>query len=222
MAPAPTTTAGGTVNLTPTTPDTALSNYTISPGALADRFQIANARIADWNAQEEPIFDRTIQEISQNRAGAGQLGSGMLRGAFRDAANTYDQQRLSAQRGFLNDALTGSIDDAYKNIGIAQQQQGVQIGQQQQGFNNQVTLQQLQDSENGQQWTQLMQSLGFNAQQMQQAWENAYKAQQLTDDETGQAFNRAMQQFVLGSSGNPTDIEEWLAGLYALPQGTGA
>lgn len=223
MGSAPTTSSNGAVNLTPTTPADALTNYTISPGELADRFGIAKDKIADWNAIEEPIYDRTIQGISQNRAGAGQLGSGMLRGSFRDAANDYNTSRLTAERGFLNDALGGSIDDAFKSVGVAQQQQGFQQGQKDTAFNQNVTLQQLQDSESGQQWTQLMQSVGFNADQMQRAWDNAYKAQQLSDDETGEAFNRAMQQAIFGAQGNPADILEWLAGLYALPQGfTGA
>lgn len=216
---APQSTSNGAVNLNPTTPNNSLTNYTISPGQLADRFGIAKDKIADWNTLEEPIFNRTIQNISQNRAGAGQLGSGMVRGAFADAAKDYNTQRLAAERGFLNDALGGSIDDVFKSVGIAQQQQGFQAGQQQQGFNNQVTLQQLQDSEAGQQWSQLMQSMGFNADQMQRAWDNAYKAQQLSDDETGQAFNRAMQQALFGAQGDPAQILEWLAGLYALPQG---
>lgn len=220
-APTPTaaTSSNGAVSLTPTTPDSALTNYTISPGALADRFGIAKDKIADWNAIEEPIFDRTIQSISQNRAGAGQLGSGMVRGAFRDAAGDYDTRRLTAERGFLNDALGGSIDDAFKSVGVAQQQQQQQQSQQAQGFNQNVTLQQMQDSEQGQQWTQLMQSIGFNADQMQKAFENAMSAQKLSDDETGQAFSRAMQQAIFGASGDPAQFLEWLSGQYALPQG---
>ena len=66
-----------------------------------------------------------------------------------------------------------------------------------------------------------MQSVGFNADQMQRAFQNALEAQRLSDDETGDAFNRAMQQAVFGAQGNPADIFEWLAGLYALPQSFG-
>jgi hypothetical protein len=222
QAPIPTM-AGGTpaYSLTPTNPGTALTNSTITPGPGVDRYAIANDLLSQWDAASQPQFDRQIRDLAQNAAARGQVGSGMTRGSFADAARDYQTQRTNAQRGFLTDALTGSIDDAYKNIGIAQQQQGFEAQQGQNAFTNQVTLQQLADSEQGQFFQQQMAALGFNAQQIQQAFENAYKTQQLSDDETGQAFYRAMQQYILGNQGDPTDLYQWLAQLYALPQNVG-
>jgi hypothetical protein len=222
QAPVPTM-ANGTpaYSLTPTDPGTALTNSTITPGPGVDRYAIANDLLSQWDAASQPQFDRQIRDLAQNAAARGQVGSGMTRGAFADASRDYQTQRTNAQRGFLTDALTGSIDDAYKNIGIAQQQQGFQAQQGQNAFTNQVTLQQLADSEQGQFFQQQMAALGFNADQIQQAFENAYRVQQLSDDETGQAFTRAMQQFILGNQGDPTELYQWLAQLYALPQATG-
>lgn len=215
----PTTASNGTVSLTPTTPDNSLSNYTIGVGPTANRFGIAQDLLDQWDASSQPEETRQLQTLSQQAAGRGQTGSGMARGSFADLGRTYNQQRTTAQRGFLDDALNGSIEDAYKNVGIAQQQQTNQQGQQQTGFNNQVTVQQLQDSEAGQAWTQQFQAAGFNATQIQQAFANAMAAQKLSDDETGQTFNQAMQQYLVGQSGSPQDILQYLAGLYALPQG---
>lgn len=215
----PTTASNGTVSLTPTTPDNSLSNYTIGVGPTANRFGIAQDLLDQWDASSQPQFDRQIKGLEQSGAARGQLGSGMARGALADASTNYQTARTTAQKGFLTDALNNSIEDAYKNVGIAQQQQTNQQGQQQTGFNNQVTVQQLQDSEAGQAWTQQFQAAGFNATQIQQAFANAMAAQKLSDDETGQTFNQAMQQYLIGQSGSPQDILAWLASQYAAPQG---
>lgn len=221
QAPIPTSGGSPSYGLTPTTPQGSLLNQTITPGPGVDRYAIANDLLSQWDANSQPQEEAQIKALEQSGAARGQIGSGMMRGALADESNRYQTARTTAQRGFLTDALNGSVEDSYRNLGVAQDQQKFQAGQAQQGFNNNVTLQGLQDSEQGQMWTQQMQSMGFNAQQMQAAFENAYRVQQLSDDETGQAFSRAMQQFVLGSQGSPQSIEEWLAGLYALPQGNG-
>lgn len=215
--------AGNAVNLTPATPSNSLTNMTIAPGQLADRYGIAQTKLQSLiHDTLDPQFAADNRDSIRSAAAAGAIGSGQLNTSLGDilARRTHDIN--SASTSFLGNALNSSIDDAYKNVGIAQQQQNFQQNQQNTGFNQQVTLQQLSDSELGQQFSQLMTTLGFNSTQMQQAFENAYKVQQLSDDETGQSFYRALQQFIAGTSGDPAQIQAWLAGQYARPTSAAA
>lgn len=223
---APTTDANGlpatsgamsAVNLTPTTPSNALTNFTISPGALADRYSTAKTQYDDWVTQTDPQFQAANRDALRYAAAGGTIGSGQLNTSLGDIQLNRENAMRSSRDTFLGNALNASIDDAYKNIGIAQQQQAFQQGQQATAFNQNVTLQTLRDSELGQQFQQLMTTLGFNSQQQQQAFENAFKVQQLSDDETGQSFYRALQQAILGYSNDPASYMTWLAGQYAQP-----
>lgn len=129
------------VSLTPTTVDNALTNDTIAPGPMADRFKIAQDEWQNFVNATQPQYDAQIRDAERNAFGAGRGVSGALRTSLGDLAN----QRLLAldtqKNAFLNKALSGSIEDAYRNIGIAQQQQGFQAGQQSTAFNQ--ALQQL-------------------------------------------------------------------------------
>lgn len=218
----PTTSGAMTaVQLTPTTPTNALTNFTITPGPQTDRYATAQRNYDDWVQESDPQFQAAMRDANRYSAAAGRIGSGQATNSIGDIQTQRENNIRSKRDEFLGNALNSSIEDAYRNIGIAQQQQQFQAGQQQTGFNQQVTLQQLADSEAGQTFQQLMTTMGFNAQQIQQAFENAYRVQTLSDDETGQAFYRALQQAMFGSQGDPSDIYEWLAQLYALPQNYG-
>jgi hypothetical protein len=215
--PIPTTGGSASYSLTPTTPDNALSNSTITPGAGTDRFAIAQQQYNDWQAQTDPQFQAAERDRLRYAAANGAVGQGATATSINDIAAQREADMRTKRDTFLNDALTGSIEDAYRNIGIAQQQQGVQIGQQNTAFGQQVTAQQLMDSEQGQQWAEQLQALGFNAQQIQQAFENAVQTQQLSDSESAAQFYQAYEQYVAGTSGNPVSFETWLAGQYARP-----
>jgi len=105
---------------------------------MADRFKIAEDR---YNAGE-PAYQAALRTAEHHAFGAGRGVSGALRTSLGDAASAREGQRV----GFLSDALNGSIDDAYKNIGIAQQQQGFQKGQQDTAFGQDLATKQLQES----------------------------------------------------------------------------
>lgn len=136
--PVPTTTNNGTVSLSPTNPETALTTQTIGVGPTADRFKIAEDR---YNAGQ-PAYEAALRTAQQHAFGAGRGVSGALRTSLGDAASAREGQRV----GFLSDALQGSIDDAYKNVGIAQQQQGFQKGQQDTAFGQDIATKQLNES----------------------------------------------------------------------------
>lgn len=102
---------------------------------MANRVSIANSDLQNWQQQQAPIYQENLRNATQQAAGAGQLGSGQLRTSLGDLAYNQNQATNAAMGNFTNQALQGSIGDAYQNIGIAQQQQQFQAGLQNQGFN---------------------------------------------------------------------------------------
>lgn len=134
-SPAPTTPWAPGVSTYSTTPSSDLRGQTITPGPMANREQIANTYEQNWNAQTDPQFQADLKSATSQAAGAGQLGSGQLRTSLGDLAYNRDVQRNADESNFQNTALNGTIQDAYNNIGIAQQQQGFQSGEQNQTFN---------------------------------------------------------------------------------------
>lgn len=102
---------------------------------MANRVSIANSDLQNWQQQQAPIYQENLRNATQQAAGAGQLGSGQLRTSLGDLAYNQNQATNAAMGNFTQNALTGSIGDAYNNVGIAQQQQQFQAGLQNQGFN---------------------------------------------------------------------------------------
>ena len=128
----------GGATLTPTTAQNALTNQTISPGPATDRFKIAQDQYDAAQQASQPGYEASLRDANRQAFGAGRGVSGQLRTSLGDLAANRATQLDSERRGFLDNALTGSIDDAYKNLGIAQQQQGFQNTQQQEAFSNAI------------------------------------------------------------------------------------
>lgn len=137
--PAPPPAAGGSpVALTPTNPDNPLTSQTIGAGQLADRFALAQQKYDQFVQSTDPSYQAALRDAKRAGAAAGGLGSGQLRTSIGDLAgqraNAMDVQR----QGAFTDAMGGSIDDAWKSIGLAERQQGFQNTQQQQAFANEL------------------------------------------------------------------------------------
>lgn len=133
--PTPTGTAGmGNVARTATQPGTALTTQTLSRAPGADRYQLALQGLKDWNAASAPEFEADRRSTERRAAGRGQLGSGMLRTREGDLVANREKQRQYMASNALRDALTGSIEDSFRDVGVAQQQQGFQQGQQESAF----------------------------------------------------------------------------------------
>lgn len=105
-------------------------NKTITPGAGVDRLALAKSNFENFRTSTEPEYQAALREAGQSGAASGQVGSGMLRGRLGDIGLARTRDLQSAETSNLNNATEGSIGDAYNNIGIAQQQQGFQAGQQ--------------------------------------------------------------------------------------------
>lgn len=148
-APSPVPLAAGNAtpyaSVTPNAPGAATdyTNKTIAPGAGVDRLALAQSNWDNFAKSTEPDYKAAIRDTDTAAAGAGQIGSGMLRTRHGDLALARSHDLDSAKTSFLNDATSGSIDDNYRNIGIAQQQQGFQNDQQQQAFGQQMSIEQL-------------------------------------------------------------------------------
>lgn len=107
---------------------------TIAPGPGTDRLALAKSNFQNFSDSTDPEFKASLRDASTQAAGAGQIGSGMARGRLGDIGLARTRDLETAKTGFLNDATAGSIEDAYRNVGIAQQQQGFQGDQQKTAF----------------------------------------------------------------------------------------
>lgn len=141
-----TPTAGSPTTLTPTDPNNPLTAQTITPGALADRFAIAEQRWQQFADSTAPAYQAALRDANRMGAAQGRLGAGSLRTDFGNLANQRDLNLRTAQGGFLSDALEGSIDDAWRGIGLAERQQGFQAGQQTQAFGNELARMQIEEA----------------------------------------------------------------------------
>jgi hypothetical protein len=145
--------------LTPTDPNNPLTNQTIDYGPLADRFKVAQSELDNWNKTSDPQFQADLRAAMQKAAAGGALGSGMLQTGLGDIALNRETQRQGMGTSFLNNALTGTIQDAKDRTSLAERQQGFQAGQQGTAFNQGVTEAQLEDQLTGNQFQRELQKL---------------------------------------------------------------
>lgn len=130
------------VNLNPTTVDNALTNFTISPNNTVDRVKLAQDALHNTIQNVlDPAYQARERDLNRYNFGAGRGVSGEARTSQGDVASDYGRQVANLSNTLLNSATNGSIEDLYRNIGIAQQQQAFQAGQQGTAFNQ--SLQQL-------------------------------------------------------------------------------
>lgn len=140
------TPGGGAVALTPTNPNAPLTAQTITPGQMADRFALAQSKFDTFVEASDPAYKASLRDANRYGAAQGRLGSGSLRTDFGNLANLRNTQMDTARRGFLDDALEGTIGDAWNEIGLAERQQGFQQGQQDRAFGNEATRLQLEEA----------------------------------------------------------------------------
>lgn len=129
-------TGAGNVAQTATTPENALTLQTLSRAPGADRYQQAMSQWDAWQKSTNPQYQAANRDALRQAAAGGSLGSGMLNTSLGDLAANRQLQMDTQKQNFLSQALTGSIEDAFRDVGIAQQQQGFQKGQQDTAFQN--------------------------------------------------------------------------------------
>ncbi len=126
----------GTVNTSPLDPSNSLLNQVISPGALTNPVDLANAAWKTFQQQTNPQYQADLRDANRMAAAGGALGSGTLNTSLGDIANQRQNTLQSAQQQLMESALGQANQNAYQNVGIAQQQQGFQNQQQQEAVNN--------------------------------------------------------------------------------------
>ena len=130
----------------PTDPNNPLTSQTIDFGDLADRFKVAQSELENWNKTSDPQFQADLRDAMRKAAAGGALGSGMLQTSLGDITANRELQRQGMGTSFLNNALTGSIQDAKDRAALAERQQGFQADQQRTAFGQGVTEAQLNEA----------------------------------------------------------------------------
>lgn len=202
------------VSLTGINPDDSLLNKTITPSNSVDRFGLAQNKFDAFAKSTDPAYQATLRDTNRYNFGAGRGVSGMARNSIGDVA-TQRMNALDTQRtGFLTDALTGSIDDLYKNIGVAQQQQGFQKSLSDTGFNQGVTSAQLQDALTNSDFGRWLAGSNLANQTQAQEFGQGVTKAQLGDYLTNSAYNRASGNQQAGYANNPSDIQMILSQIF--------
>lgn len=114
---------------------TDLTSQLITPGQGTDRLQLAKQYEDAWNAATNPQFAADQRDVARQMAALGATGSGREVSSLGDVLANRDTARNAAMQNFLTNAQEGSIEDAFRKLGILQQQQGFQAGQQNTAFN---------------------------------------------------------------------------------------
>ncbi len=136
----------GNVAQTAVTPENALTNSMLARAPGADRFKIAQDQYKAAEEASAPQYEADLRQAMRKAAAGGALGSGMLQTGIGDIAQNRDIANRTNRTNLLSEALKGTIGDQFQDVGIAQQQQGFQKGQQEQAFGNEVTQASLQEA----------------------------------------------------------------------------
>lgn len=132
-------------NMSPVDPNNDLRNQQITPGDMLDRFKLAGQQYDTFASSTNPQYEAALRDATRAAAGAGRLGSGMLRTSYGDLANQRTQSLQNERDTLFQNALLGSVDDAQTKFQDLLAEQSYQTGAQQQAFNQAVTSQQLQE-----------------------------------------------------------------------------
>lgn len=100
-------------------------------GALSggpNRQQLAQDLFADYIAQSQPDFDRSLRGITQRNAAGGRLGSGMYGSDLTDAATARTRDLGSFATRLAYDTAGGDIQDRLNNLGALSGLEGQQFG----------------------------------------------------------------------------------------------
>lgn len=134
------------VSLSMIDPSNSLISQQIQPGHDVDRVKtFQDALNSTIKNVIDPSYEASARDLNRYNFGAGRGVSGQARTSQGNLADTRERRIADLAAQGLAGATTGSIDDYYKNIGVAQQQQGFQKDLSDTAFNQAVTGSQLED-----------------------------------------------------------------------------
>jgi hypothetical protein len=88
-----------------------------------NRYDLAKQYYDNFSNETEGDFDRSLKTATDLGAARGRLGSGILTNTYGDLTERRLRDKENAKRGFLTDALEGTIGDtrnAFNDIGSAE------------------------------------------------------------------------------------------------------
>lgn len=126
--PSPPTAVGANVPgaaVAPFGPGNDLRYDSILPTAV-DRLGLANQYFDQYAESTNPAYEQTLRAATQRAAANGILGSGMLTNTYGDVASQRAHELDLERRGFLTDALQGTIADNAANRDELRTERGYQ------------------------------------------------------------------------------------------------
>lgn len=185
----------GSLSLT----DQDLTGSTLGVGPTADRMKLIQDELKNFDAEQDPVRAAQQRQLTQQAAGLGRVGSGALRTDIGNLDLAGENSRNQKISDLISGATDATISDRYRDVGIAQQQQGRQDSQQGVAFNQaaqQAALQEALTSGDFNRYMQLLQAGNQgNPSDTALSLANSY------NQEAGQAGNAA-GQLISNSVGN--------------------
>lgn len=169
-------TPGSTMANLPTLPGTSVQPFgpgndlrfdAVLPSPDVNRLDLANQYFDQYAESTDPAYQQALRQATQRAAANGIIGSGMLTNTYGDVATQRAQALDLARRGFLTDALQGTIQDAINNRNEVRTERDYQTQQAQQAIQDQITQLLLQDQLGGNdferqlQLAQILGNLGY-------------------------------------------------------------
>jgi hypothetical protein len=164
--------------------------------AAVDRTKLAEDMFGQFSEATDPAYAAALRRATQVGAGAGRVGSGMLRTTYGDLASQRAQQLDLAKRGFMSSALEGSIQDQFNKQRALSGLEGQLFGQEQ--------------SQRG----ELRGERGYQGGLEEQSYERALQQYLTEQQQQRDRFQRAMQLTAMGEAGNPSQSYLQASGQY--------
>jgi hypothetical protein len=125
-------------NVTPFGPGNDLRFDAILPDAGVNRLDLANQYFDQYAESTNPAYEQALRAATQRAAANGILGSGMLTNTYGDVATQRAHDLDLQRRGFLTNALEGTIQDALNNRTELRGERGYQSDQAQQAVEDEI------------------------------------------------------------------------------------
>jgi hypothetical protein len=119
-------------------PGNDLRDNQIAPNQDVDRLKIAGDYFSQFAESTDPAYQKSIRDATKAAAANGRLGSGMLTTDYGDLAGDRSRELDLQRRGFLTQALEGTIDDARSNRDELRGERDYQTGSAQQATENAI------------------------------------------------------------------------------------
>jgi len=210
-------------DISETDPEHDLRSMEIKPGSLVDRFKLAQQQFGTFADATSSQYEAALRDATRHAAGAGRLGSGMLRTSYGDLANERANALTASRDTLFQEALKGSIQDAQNQFDNYLKEQNFQLGSQGQGFNQAITAAQLQEQlTNGAFQRALAQLIQGNSNDPSSM---LLQLSQIFGGQAGQANNALglmMQMLGAGGNNNQQSQQEFLEWLKTVMGGSRA